>query len=619
MQHKTQINIRHPLLSCLAIFLTVLLINSCKKADILVQETKKEVIAETPQNFFNLPANASPVLKRIAKELERQNKSKEFITAFIAKEGFPIWSKSRIERQRKNGIISDFDGDGLEDTTVYIPLVVSAENYVTGFLKATVDDSVHIKIYRQNDYVNFPFNTPTVSASVTTAENYAIRMMTMDRDVFGTTSFEVKDKRLFKNNTDYSDTADIEKKFVTFTDTKDEESFADGTTISNYQYEVCWTVDISFRLCHTFSGGGSNTQCPLYTFSVTTCTTYETGGGEGGSGGGSPGGSGSGTWPFPPSGPGGGGAPCVAFGASVTNSFVPIECNPSGNNPWPPLHPVIQSLRTILGISSVQMDWLIGHLSKAEQILTHLEDNNGDPEIAKAHITMMMEDDDYLEFDDDHSATGDDAKMWWEDEEWLETMHYEMEESFLNFYLDAVEDTHPKPVEYANACSGIPYMIQASQGDKKERVGYITPDGKFFYSPRAGTSGDAQVQIRLKNGQFYYTYKMSLGAPSQSYYGRIDDTVRQEYWIPISKVIHTHVPDLGNNGQAITTTNPGKSDDDLKIADQIQKNLSTVFLYVIEVKDNGKFLVAAFGSETPDYDILGDDLVSPNPDVCSLF
>jgi len=339
MQQKNSNSPSTCFFSCLVICLTVLLVNSCKKADTLVaNSTKKEIIAETPENFFKLPANASPVLKRIAKELERQNKSKEFITAFIAKEGFPIWDKSRLVRHKQKGNTASFDPEGLEDTTVYIPLVVSADQYVTGFLKATVDDSVNIKIYRQNDYVNFPFKTPSSSTSVTSSEEYAVRMMAMDRDVFGSTEFKVKDKRMFNNSTDYSDTASIQR-YLVLNDSSEKEGFADGTTINNYEYEICYTVRTRTNICNTFSGTSTNNTIDCYVDSYSNiCFTYETGGE---SGGGSPGGGGSGsggnnTWPFPPSGPGGGGIGCSEeFGATITNSFVPEECNPSGQNPWP--------------------------------------------------------------------------------------------------------------------------------------------------------------------------------------------------------------------------------------------------------------------------------------------
>jgi len=307
-------------------------IESCKKTDSIVADANKEIIEETPENFFKVPDNASPVLKRIAKELERQNKTKEFITAFIAKEGFPIWAKSRIERQRKNGNISDFDADGLEDTTVYIPLVVSAENYVTGFLKATVDDSVHIKIFRQGDYLNFPFKTPTVSPNVTTAEQYAIRFMSMDNDVFGSTEFKIEDKRMFNNSTDYSDTANFQR-FIKLVPDNKEDEFANGSTINNYQYEVCWSVETVF-LMPCFSGNNTSSiegQC-YYSGYTSHCVTYE----SGGTGEGSP----PGTWPFGGGGINGGSSniPCTNdFGG--TNSFIPIDCDPVEGNQWPPESP----------------------------------------------------------------------------------------------------------------------------------------------------------------------------------------------------------------------------------------------------------------------------------------
>jgi hypothetical protein len=627
MTQKVQIRLKNLFYYCLAFCLTVLLINSCKKTDVLVAETKKEIIKQTPQNFFNLPANTSPVLKRIAKELERQNKTNEFITEFIAKEGFPVWSKSRIERHRKNSNTANFDGEGLEDTVVYVPLVVSAESYVTGFLKATIDDSVDIKIFRQNDYESFPFKTPNSSASVTTAEEFSIRMMTMDRDVFGTTMFKPTDKRLFNNSTDYSDTATLQR-YVTLVNSNGE-GFADGTTINNYEYEVCWSIEIVYWVCPTFSGSGSTNMegCSWYMGTMSYCQTYETGGGDpGGNPPGGGGGGGGGTWPFPPPGGNpGGGSPCSEeFGVSITNGLIPIECNPNGGNPWPPVPPRVVYLTLELELNAIQKNWLIANPGRTNEIYDYLQANNSAARklIAKQHLEFMLQEVEYLSFVIDHAQTGDGAKVWWEDEEWLESLHYEMEESFLNFFLDATQAKNPLPNEFADVCAGLPSMIQESAtGNKKERVGYVTLDGKFIYSSRAGSSGDVQPGVRSKNGQFYYNYKMNLGTPTQSYAGMITDPVRQEYWIPIRTIVHTHIPDQGNNGLPITTTNPEKSEDDHKLADIIQKNLffNAVNLYVVELKDNGKFLVASFAKDITDYIILGDDLITPNPNACTLI
>jgi hypothetical protein len=79
------------------------------------------------------------------------------------------------------------------------------------------------------------------------------------------------------------------------------------------------------------------------------CITYETGGEGGGS-----------SWPFPPGGGGGGSNPggngggqaCENFGASITNSVVPIECEPGpGGNPWPPILTIFSDINNPINVS----------------------------------------------------------------------------------------------------------------------------------------------------------------------------------------------------------------------------------------------------------------------------
>lgn len=335
------------LLASIIVSLSITLIYSCKKTDIanqadIVKGEDKIISQKTADDFFKLPADASPVLYRIANELQKQNKTQDFISNFIKKEGFPVWHKASIEaggHKIKNNSNPGFDWEGLEDTTVYIPLVVSNQQYVHGFLKATVSDTVEIKIFRQNDYVYFPFQTPQSFPSVTTAENYALRMMLMDKEVFGSNEFKIRDKRMFNNSTDYRDTANIQR-FIKLDTSSGGNYFSNGASVNNYTYEMCYTVvTLTNTTCPPFSGsGGSNVAGSCWTVSYSElCITYEVGGGEEGGGGGS--------WPFPPGEGGGGGgnppgggggAPCEYFGASITNSVVPIECEPgSGENPWP--------------------------------------------------------------------------------------------------------------------------------------------------------------------------------------------------------------------------------------------------------------------------------------------
>ena len=256
----------------------------------------------------------------------------------------------------------------------------------------------------------------------------------MDKDVFGSTEFKMIDKRMFHNSTDYSDTANIER-FVTLVNTGGE-GFTDGTTVNNYQYELCYTIRSWTNTCQSLSGSGTNNNnCGWVESYTNVCITYETEGGSSGNSGGGNSGGGGGTWPFPPSGPGGGGAPCQEeFGASITNSILPIECNPSGGNPWPPLSSRVLYLKEILNLNPNQINWLIANTNRTNEIYDYLQADNSAPrlQIAQDHLEKMMESTEYLSLVVLHAQTGDGAKMWWDDDVWLDDPN--------NFNLDPYDD-----------------------------------------------------------------------------------------------------------------------------------------------------------------------------------
>ncbi len=252
----------------------------------------------------------------------------------------------------QNNPTTGFDAGGLSDTTVLIPLVWNTEKYVHGFISANVADSVTLKIFRQNDYVNFPFQTSQTPTSTTSAENFALRMMLMDKDVFGHTEFEVIDKRLFNYSTVYGDTANA-KKFVRFDSSATGNFQSNGSTVNNIMQIVCVTITTQTT---TVSGNHCpypQNQCPNYYTGVpgpcdncaavcaNVSTTYNTiyhceiwneeEGWPSLPGGGSTGGGGN------PTG-GGGQPPCGSFGANMAEGVVPINCEPGpGGNPWPPV------------------------------------------------------------------------------------------------------------------------------------------------------------------------------------------------------------------------------------------------------------------------------------------
>ena len=321
----------------------MLLQQSCKKTDSAFNDH-----ADATTRFFNLPGNAKSPVQRVAAALQKQNSTKEFIKAFANNEGFPVWDKSCINLVTPNSAttatgtfnLAAATGDATPDTIVITPLVLDKADYVNGFILSKVSDTVSMTLYRNSDYQYLPFQTAT-STTYTTAEDFAIHMMAMDHNVFGYTSFAIKDKRLFNNSSNYKDTAGV-KRTIDFGNNNV------GTTI-NYAQLICVTITTTTTSNHC---PYPPNQCPdIHTGVLGPCdncqeycanisTTYSTqclstGGGTG--------------WPsFPPpppptggGGSGGGGTglpPCPGGGIPMTNSAIPVNCNPVPN-PWPSIPP----------------------------------------------------------------------------------------------------------------------------------------------------------------------------------------------------------------------------------------------------------------------------------------
>ncbi len=540
-------------------FFLLLIFQSCKKIDIsesvLSTDIKPVSTIEQSKDFFTISEKAPDPAKTIAKEMQGQFKEKD-IQDFINWHGLLLWSRVIKFEQAKNG-------------TVTYAIPSQKNGVITGYIAATIDKGNAIK---------FEMHRKSAIEAKKTEYSYAginVYKSKLILDIFSNTLKIVSPQQ------------------------------------NNLGELYCWYTWVEQT---TFQGTSSGSNKIITTQSViipggywVTHCTYSGGGGTGGD----PGGGGT-----------GGNTNCGGGGGGGTQTFANIWWGNESSSLTPcELVETINRLSISLGLSTGQIQWLLTQPERVVE-LDRFVGGGGDQQanqIAKDHLEKMMADNQYLTFVVNHAQTGDPLKMWWEDDVWLQYINYIMNENIFNFYMDATTVKNPRPIEFADKCAGVPSMIQVSASDKKERVGYITLDGQFIYSPHSGTSGDVEVGIRIRNGQAYYNYKMNLGAPTRNYFGMIVDNEIQEYLIPVRTAIHTHIPDFGNNGAAITITNSIKSDDDKKVADLIQRNLSGFNLYVVEVKDNGKYLVADFAFNVPDYTIVGDDLILPNPDVCNLL
>jgi len=104
--------------------------------------------------------------------------------------------------------------------------------------------------------------------------------------------------------------------------------------------------------------------------------------------------------------------------------------------------------------------------------------------------------------------------------------------------------------EYSNSCQGAVglWNTSLSFNPPREAVGVITTDGKLLEVAVLGVSGGTWGGLYYHEGNVYYTYPMSQGAPSQTYTNML--TANGQYFIPIKATIHTHSPCVqdGTNG-----------------------------------------------------------------------
>lgn len=176
---------------------------SCKKTDIsldLNQKAKNSAVVDPVKTTKFLSSTSSHYLvKKVIDLIQSKNDKKEFLTAFIDKNGYAFWDKSQIFTLTKSRTsFSSNNSLNALDTIILIPLVLEDQIRVNGFIKVVMNDSVKMSYSLASDYKNYPIDRTETNFS---AESFASLIMTMDKIVFNYTKFSITDSSLFRDNT----------------------------------------------------------------------------------------------------------------------------------------------------------------------------------------------------------------------------------------------------------------------------------------------------------------------------------------------------------------------------------------------------------------------------------
>jgi hypothetical protein len=145
-----------------------------------------------------MPANTDPLVLRIVNDIKIRNEHKEFTTDFAKQYGYPIWDKVIIKLPNNN--VQSFGGNSVtsNDTTLLIPFALSNQNSVNGFIRANLNDSILLSFSLAQDYKNYSFSN---TSTETTASQFALQIMILNKLAFGASEYVILDHRLFSTDT----------------------------------------------------------------------------------------------------------------------------------------------------------------------------------------------------------------------------------------------------------------------------------------------------------------------------------------------------------------------------------------------------------------------------------
>lgn len=180
--------------SIILMLLTTMTFWSCRKE---MNDVKYNGVEPTVEKFFPKNVKVKPEIKRVFDYLKKKNVENGFVEKFALKEGFALWNKAVVFYSKKNVL---YRGDSSSVTPYYIkiPLAETDEPLVKGFLLARVTDQIQLLLVRGNAYEGLP--NGSINDSTLNAEDLAVQIMLLNKKIYGFSSFELLDEKLFNSN-----------------------------------------------------------------------------------------------------------------------------------------------------------------------------------------------------------------------------------------------------------------------------------------------------------------------------------------------------------------------------------------------------------------------------------
>ncbi len=304
---------------------------NCKK----IESVQNEQSINNIELFFTKNVSTDPIMSRVLNEVKSRNK--KFVENIIKKYGFAYWNKGIIFNSGKTYVSRSTYATN--DTIVVIPLVQNNDTTVHFYLEATINDSVNLEFHNKSEYRSVDFSNS--NTLLNDAEKVSLLYMQLSYNVFNSTLFQINDKKLFHNSSNYNDTNKITR-YVKIEPTLNSSrnnllgtSICNGVTVINIGTDNHCTNTGS---CSSGTCDGCDMCVTWYSYTTTEISCFtdylnvQTGGGITGGG-------------------GGGGWQPVSYSANCL------------------------TLTTLLQLNITEKNWLNNHPTDAQIILDFLEES----------------------------------------------------------------------------------------------------------------------------------------------------------------------------------------------------------------------------------------------------
>ncbi|MGN6435547.1 MAG: hypothetical protein ACTHMM_03400 [Agriterribacter sp.] len=210
------------------LLLLLLFVAACKK-----QRTINTSSTISPSGkFLSLPPSSPSYLQRVAQKIHQQNLSAGFLPQLEKEEGIPVWNKAQVTILESNNITAD--------TLVLLPLVRDGARQTSGFIvcKVGMQDAEIINLVRSRYYAAYGFenNKNNITANVV-----ALQSMLFDKKIFGDSTFELTDNRLFSSTLPKRTAGQQERAVISIRESKLSVSAREMELIPKTN-TVCYTV-----------------------------------------------------------------------------------------------------------------------------------------------------------------------------------------------------------------------------------------------------------------------------------------------------------------------------------------------------------------------------------------